>query len=237
MVTKILSKAVLAVISISLFSATAFAEGKHSQLFHAFILEGQTGINDSSDSTSSWELDGWYGGDYNKLWLKSEGEIHKSTVEDAEVQALYSRNIHNFWDAQVGIRHDIEPDATTYAVIGVNGLAPYFFETEAHLFLSEDGDVTARIKQSNEFLVTQRLILEPYAEINLSAQDVPSKDIGTGLADGEVGLQTRYEYTRKFAPYVDINYGTKFGKTANLAEKNGEDTDSFNASIGLRIMF
>jgi copper resistance protein B len=149
----------------------------------------------------------------------------------------YSRNVDTFWDVQAGIRHDFQPTSTTYAVVGVNGLAPYFFETEAHLFVSDEGDVSARLRGERGLLLTQKLILQPYAEINLYAQDVPENDIGAGFSSGEIGLQTRYEFTRKFAPYVDVRYSRKFGETSSIAKGNGEDNDEFIGSVGLRLMF
>lgn len=135
------------------------------------------------------------------------------------------------------IRHDIKPESTTYLVLGTEGLAPYFFETEAHLFISDEGDVSARLREENDFLITQRLILQPYAEIELSAQDVPEQDIGAGFTQGEIGLQTRYEFTRKFAPYVDFRYERKFGETSSIAKDEGENNDDFIAAVGLRFMF
>jgi len=207
-----------------------------SGIFHMFQLEA--GYGGGKDGTVvSWDLDGWMGTDENKLWLKSEGERSDGHLEDAEVWALYSRNVGTFWDVQAGIRHDFQPTSTTYAVVGVNGLAPYFFETEAHLFFSDEGDASTRLRGERDFLLTQKLILQPYAEINLYAQDVPDNDIGAGFSSGEIGLQTRYEITRKFAPYVDARYGRKFGETSSIAKSNGEDNDEFIGSVGLRLMF
>ncbi|MBI3441917.1 MAG: copper resistance protein B, partial [Proteobacteria bacterium] len=132
---------------------------------------------------------------------------------------------------------DVKPTSTTYLTLGFNGLAPYYFETEAHLFISNKGDVSARLREENDFLLTQKLILQPYAEVNLYAQKVPDQDVGAGIADGKIGLQTRYEFTRKFAPYVDVHYGRKFGETSSIARSKGEDNDELIGSIGLRLMF
>jgi copper resistance protein B len=207
-----------------------------SQIFHMFRLEADYG-GGNTGSTASWDLKGWAGGDDNKIWLKSEGKYADDTLNSAELWALYSRNISTFWDAQAGLRYDDRPRATTYAAFGFNGLAPYLFETEAHLFISNKGDVSARLHEENDFLLTQKLILQPYAEINLFAQDVPEQAIGAGISDGKIGLQTRYEITRKFAPYIDVHYGQKFGETSSIARKTGEDNDELIGAVGLRLMF
>ncbi len=205
-------------------------------IFHMFRLETDYG-GGQDGAIASWDLDGWVGGDENKLWLKSEGEHKDGKIESAEFWALYTRNIATFWDAQIGLRHDAQPTSTTYLAVGLNGLAPYFFETEAHLFISDQGDVSARLHGETDLLITQQLILQPYAEINLSASDVPENHIGDGFTDGEIGLQTRYEFTRKFAPYLDLRYERKLGETASMAASDGEDKDDFIAAIGLRLMF
>lgn len=206
-------------------------------IFHMFRLQTDIGSNTDGTPLQSWDFDGWVGTDENKLWLKSEGELADSKLEDAEFWVLYSRNISTFWDAQAGIRYDTKPESTAYLTLGINGLAPQWFETEAHLFVSEHGDVTARLRQENDFLLTQKLILQPYIEINLSVQDVHVQDIGAGVVDGQIGLQTRYELTRKLAPYVDVHYVQKFGETSSISKNHGEDNDELVGSIGIRLMF
>ncbi len=213
------------------------AQEHGGQIFHAFRLEAGAGTTSDGAETVDWDFDGWIGTDENKLWLKSEGERTDSTTEQAELWALYSRNIATFWDIQAGIRYDVQPQSTAYLAIGFEGLAPYFFETEAHLFFSEDGDVSLRLRQENDLLITQRLITQPYLEANLFAQDVAELGIGAGIASAEIGIQTRYEFTRKFAPYLDIKYERKFGETSSIAKNNGEDNDALVGTIGLRTMF
>lgn len=218
------------------FPTLAFAD-EGQTIFHAFKLE--TDIGDNGEKiVYSWEFDGWIGGDVNKLYLKSEGEKEDGEIaEQAEYYAIYSRNIVRFWDAQIGLRFDEQPHSTTYLVAGFEGLAPYFLETKAHLFLSDEGDITARLHQSKEFLLTQKLITEPYFEIDFSAQKVPELEIGSSFTSGEFGIQTRYEMSRKFAPYIDFKYERKFGATSAIAKKQDENRDDFIASVGLRLMF
>jgi copper resistance protein B len=219
-----------------LFPITANA-GMGPSILHAFTAQIDAG-NSRDDTVYSWDVDGWIGGDMNKLWLKSEGEkLDSETAEQAEYWAMYSRNVATFWDAQIGVRIDEQATSTPYLVAGFEGLAPYFFETEIHIFVSEDKDVTARIRQENDLLITQRLITQPYFELNLSAGDVPEQEIGSGITSGEFGIQTRYEFTRKFAPYIDLKYERKFGATSTIARKDNENRDDFIASVGLRLLF
>ena len=215
-----------------------YAEDTHGgDTFHAFDLEIGIGATDDGSNFSDWDFDGWIGSDENKLWLKSEGERSNSETEQAEFWAMYSRNIDKFWDLQVGIRHDTQPHSLTYAVVGFDGLAPYFFETEAHLFVSEDGDFSARLRQEKELLFTPILIAEPYFEIEFHAQDVSELDIGAGFSSIELGIQTLYEITRSVAPYLEIKYERKLGETSSIARRNNEDSGALIGTLGLSLLF
>lgn len=185
-----------------------------------------------------WDAQGWYGGDLDKLWLKSEGEgSFSGPLESAEVQALWSHAISPFFDVQAGARYDLEPTGRGYAVLGVQGLAPYMFEVDAALFLSDRGDLTARVEAEYDQKITQRLILQPRAEIELSAQDVPEQGLGAGLSKVEVGLRLRYEIAREFAPYLGVEYEAKTGKTADFARMDGKDPDSVVFLMGIKAWF
>jgi len=185
-----------------------------------------------------WEAQGWYGGDEDKLWLKSEGEgAFGGGLESAEVQALLSHAIGPFFDLQAGLRYDFEPDGRAHAVLGVQGLAPYLFEVDAAAFLSDEGDLTGRIEAEYDQRITQRLILQPRAELSLAAQDIPERGIGVGLSSVEAGLRLRYEFAREFAPYVGVGYEARLGDTADHARAVGEDPDSLSLLLGLRAWF
>jgi copper resistance protein B len=129
-------------------------------IFHMFRSETDYGGN-KDGAIASWDVKGWVGTDEDKLYLKTEGEHIDGKLDTAEFWALYSRNVATFWDAQVGIRYDDKPKSTTYLALGFVGLAPYYFETEAHLFVSDKGHVSARLREENDFLLTQKLIVQP----------------------------------------------------------------------------
>lgn len=185
-----------------------------------------------------WDVQGYYGGDIDKFWFKSEGEgAFGEKTEAAEAQALWSHAIGPWWDVQAGIRHDFAGPDRTHAVIGVQGLAPYLFEVDAAAFLSQEGDLTARIEAELDQRITQRLILQPRGELNLSAQDIRELGIGAGLDRAELGLRLRYEFTREFAPYVGVEQEWRTGRSADYARATGEDPSVTNYVVGVRFWF
>jgi copper resistance protein B len=192
------------------------------------------------DDTLLWDVQAWIGEDYNKLWFKSEGVwlVDKDKFEEAEVELLYSRNVTTFWDLQAGIRHDFKPEPTrTFAALGVQGLAPYWFEVEATAYVSDDGDLSANFEAEYDLLLTQRFILQPRFEINVALQEVEKLNIGQGINDIELGARLRYEIRREFAPYIGISWSRKIGETADLAEDDGEDIDATSFVVGIKVWF
>ncbi|MEB3416529.1 copper resistance protein B [Alteriqipengyuania sp. WL0013] len=185
-----------------------------------------------------WDVQGWYGGDIDRLFLKSEGEGEfGGGLESGEVQALWSHAIGPFFDLQLGARYDFAPLDRTYLVAGVQGLAPYMFEVDAAAFLSDEGDLTARVEAEYDQLITQRLVLQPRIEIGLAAQDVPELDLGSGITKVEAGLRLRYEIAREFAPYVGLSYEAALGRTADFARADGRDPDGIALVAGVRAWF
>lgn len=186
-----------------------------------------------------WDGEAWFGKDLDRLVVMTEGEgAFREGVDSAEVQALYSRALDPYWNVQAGVRYDFKPNPSrTYATIGIEGVAPYWFETEAAVFLSNKGEVLGRIEGYYDQRLTQRLILQPRVELNLSAQDVPETRIGSGLSNAELGLRLRYEIRREFAPYIGVSYDRKFGQTADYARADGKGVKATSFVIGVRTWF
>lgn len=187
----------------------------------------------------AWEGEGWIGGDINRFAFKTEGEGEVGgPLESAEVQALYSRALNPWFNVEAGVRQDFRPQPQrTYAVVGIEGLAPYWFEVGAQAFLSNKGDAHLRLEGSYDQRITQRLILQPAAEMNLAAQDVPELGIGSGISDIELGLRLRYEFAREFAPYVGVHWERKLGDTARYARAAGEGASVTSLVLGARFWF
>ncbi|WP_332640757.1 copper resistance protein B [Brevundimonas sp.] len=187
----------------------------------------------------AWDAQGWSGGDINRFWWKSEGEgAFGDEVEEAEIQALYSRAIRPFFDIQAGLRQTWRPEGDrTDLVVGVQGLAPHWFEVDAAAFLSSEGDLTARGEAEYDQRITRRWILQPRAEVVLSAQDVPELSIGSGLSSLQIGARLRYEIRKEFAPYIGVEWTRSFGATRDFLEADGRSAEDTRFVAGIRAWF
>lgn len=197
-------------------------------------------LEQTDASSRLWELQGWLGYDYDRLWLKVEGEYDTKTgvTERSEVQALYSRAVAPYWDLQAGLRRDDRSaEARTYAVIGLMGLAPYWFEVDAAAFISEHGDVSMRVEAEYELRFTQKLFLQPRLELDYGFTDDPRMRIGEGLSEAGFGLRLRYEVLREFAPYVGVEWVRAHGDTATLLRMAGERREEVRGLAGFRFWY
>lgn len=187
------------------------------------------------EDAALWELEGWYGGDYNKLWVKSEGERVNGATEDTRVELLWNRVISGWWSAQAGAREDVAAGPSrTWAAVGVQGLAPYWFDVEATLYVADAGRTAARLKTEYDLLLTQRLIVQPEGEINIYGKADPPRQIGSGVSDLNLGIRLRYELRREIAPYVGITWRKLFGGTADQARAVGRDASDVQLALGVR---
>lgn len=237
-ISRKLVPAMLLIIALPVVAQDDRHKDEHGGLtFHKYTMDAGYGIDDSDESGLKLELDASVGTDEHKLRLQGSGERIEGETESAEIAVLYSLNVSDFWDVQVGVRHDMQPVGLTYLAAGVEGLAPYFFETELHAYLSENGDVSLRLRQQNELLFTQRLVAKPYLEAELYLQDVPELATESGFAVAEAGLQLRYEFTRKFAPYLEVSYTRYFDRGTAIFRKGTADRDILALTTGLRLMF
>jgi copper resistance protein B len=195
------------------------------------LYQGQVGYR--------WDGQAWFGGDIDRLMLKSEGGgSFREGFDGAEIQGLYSRAIDPYFYLQAGVRQDLStPLHQTYGAIGFEGLAPYWFEVSGALFVSTRGNVLGRLEGYYDQNITQRLILQPRVELNFAAQNTPEDKIGAGLSNAELGLRLRYEITREFAPYIGVSYDTKVGQTAAYASQEGRASSVLSFVAGARVWF
>jgi copper resistance protein B len=210
-----------------------------NEIFAHALLDQAEGRIGGGQNAFRWDGQAWIGTDYNKLWLKSEGfALGKGRVDDGRHELLYDRAITTFVDLQAGVRTDWDSGTgRTWAAVGVQGLAPLFFDYEATVYLSTGGHAALRLAASYDLLLTQRLILQPEIEMNFYSKADPGRGVGSGLSDIDAGIRLRYEISRKFAPYIGVAYAGRFGQTARFARRESEAASAVQFVFGVRSWF
>ena len=202
-------------------------------LFDRFEWQSVTGA-----SGVKWDNQSWVGRDRDRLWLRSEGRSADGRLEEADAHVLYGRMVARWWDVVAGVRQDVRPGAgRTWAAVGIQGLAPYWFEVEATAYVGEGWQTAVRLDVDYELRVTQRVILQPRLELNAYGKADPARGLGAGVTSAEPGLRLRYEIRRELAPYLGVAWERKFGSTADFAEAAGERASGVRVVTGLRWWF
>ena len=194
------------------------------------LVEGGAGIGLDSK--------GWVGWDRDRFWFRAEGEGEHGRIGEAEAHLFYGRQFSRWWDVVAGVRQDVRPGPSrTWAAIGVQGLAPYWFDVELTGYVGAEGRTHFRGEVEYELLLTNRLVLQPLVEVEVFGKSDPERGIGAGVSTTEAGFRLRYEFRREFAPYVGVIWNKHFGATADFAEAAGEETGGARFVTGVRLWF
>jgi len=205
--------------------------------FHALL--GDRLEYDVDNDVGLFDLQGWYGTTYNRLVVKLEGETEQNRLEESQAELLWGHAINAWFDTQLGVRLDQydEGKSREWLAVGIQGLAPYWFELDITGYLGESGRTALSLEAEYEFLLTQKWMLQPRAEVSFYDKDDEANGLASGLTEGELGLRLRYEFTRQFAPYVGIEWDRKFGDTADIARAAGNDDSETRYVAGLKFWF
>jgi copper resistance protein B len=223
--------------------AAAFPQGLeghavHDRNINTFVLFDQLEWQGGGTGGFNLENTSWIGGDINRLWIRAEGESEDGDLESAFVHGLWGRSFSRWWDVVAGVRQDFRPgDPQTWAAVGIQGLAPYWFELEGTGYIGAGGRTHARFEAEYDLLLTNRLILQPLLELEMYGKDDPERGIGAGLSSLETGLRLRYEFRREFAPYIGLTWDRKLFGTADFARAEGEEPSNARLAFGLRTWF
>ncbi len=194
----------------------------------------------SRDGTNGQQWDGrlWIGHNLNKLWIRSEGIRIGGSIDEGDVEALWGHAISPFWNLMAGMRHDLGVGPKrNWLALGVQGITPYEFEFKATVYATPSGRGAFRLKTSQDWLFTQKLILTPELDLNAYGQSDPQQELGAGVSDASLSFRLRYEFSRKFAPYIGYSFGRKFGTTANMARTAGKPVTDRQILLGVRVWF
>jgi len=210
----------------------------HDRMINYYVLLDQLELQGGNGNGGSWDTQGWVGGDSNRFWFRTEGDATAGRLSTAQAHMVYGRAIARWWDVVAGVRQDFRPGSPqTWAAIGIQGIAPYWFEVEATAYVGAAGRTHVRFEAEYELLLTQRLVLQPLTEIEIYGKADPEHRMGAGLSTADAGLRLRYEIRRELAPYVGIVWNRKFFETAELAHAAGQQAATTRVAGGLRLWF
>jgi copper resistance protein B len=223
----------LATLALLACSLLAFADSGNYALTRVDRIEYRP-----SDEITLWELQGWYGGDLNKLWWKAEGDAGSAAADDTQFSLLYSRAIAAYLDLQVGAHvEDFDGGDQWSLALGLEGVLPYWIEFDATLYLSENGDVQVRSEFEREILLSQRLVLLPRAKLNLALQDIPARGLAKGINETALEFRLGYKVHHKLMPYIGLSWHKHFGEIGEALRSVGEDDASVSLMAGVRAWF
>lgn len=206
--------------------------------FASLLAENFEVARSKDNTTMAYDLQGWYGGIYNRAVIKAEGDIDGGGLEDARTELLWSLATRPYWDTQIGVRYDSgEGPERSWLALGLQGLAPYWFEADIVGYVGESGRTALRLDFSYDLPLTQKLILQPNIEADLYGKNDPQRGLGSGLSSIDTQLRLRYEFRREFAPYIGISWAQKFGETRDIAKQAGDDSKEIQFVAGLRFWF
>jgi len=217
----------------------AFPKLQSGHQQHASNRYGLTRLDklEGWDGGQAWEASIQYGGDTQKLLLKTQGERQSGKTESADLSAFYSRSITPWWDIRAGVHQQFEPNGRTFAALGIAGTPFYKLELAAILYASKSGQLQSKFNAEYDLLLTNRLMLQPSFETKAALKSEHNRAIGSGLNSTESGLRLRYEVTRQFAPYVGLVHEQLSGKTADFARHHNEATRDTRWVLGVKIWF
>ena len=186
-----------------------------------------------------FDLQAWYGTTFDRLVIKTEGDFSEGSLEENQTDILWGHAVSAYWDTQAGVRLDYnkEGENRQWLAFGLQGLAPYWFELDMTAYVGERGNTAFTLEAEYELLLTQKLIIQPRAEITLYGKNDKQNELGSGLSSSAIGFRVRYEFTRQFAPYIGVEWSNKFGNTADYATSSGQSSNNTAFVAGIKFWF
>ncbi len=214
-------KTLVTTIVLVLALTTSGISGGGGDILRGSVMVDKLEYQFHNDKALSWDTYAFIGYDINKIYIYSEGEKVKGESAESDNQLVYSRAIAPYWDLQLGVGYDKVSGAhQSWAVLGIQGLAPYFFETRAVLLIGKSGTLGIRAEVEYEALLTQKLVLTPSLAMEAYSKDVPEMGMGSGFSNLTLGARLRYEFVREFAPYVGVEWSQNFSNTDRFIPLN-----------------
>ncbi|EXD31389.1 autotransporter beta-domain protein [Acinetobacter sp. 479375] len=211
------------------------------QIYQVTKLENAWIVDEDGKGKLGTKLETLIGTDENRLFIEANSEKSESNDPKYAVSALYSRNVAPFWDVQAGVRYSEDKNNSSSdrvdGVIGILGLAPYFFETQAYLYGGENNFWGASFELERDLLLTQKLITQPYIEADVIFSDDSNYAAKSGLSELKTGIKTRYEITKRFKPFIDIAYQYEKGQQDTFMQEATNSEKGWKYGAGIELVF
>ena len=210
------------------------------QIYQLTRLENAWLVDEDGKGNLGTRFDTLIGTDENRLFIEANSEKSESNDPKYAVSALYSRNVAPFWDVQAGVRYSEDRNNNSNrvdGVVGILGLAPYFFETQAYLYGGENNFWGASFELERDLLLTQKLITQPYIEADIVLNDNSDFASKTGLSELKTGIKTRYEITKRIRPFVDVAYQYEKGLKETRFQQATDSEKGWLYGAGIEFVF
>lgn len=212
--------------------------GGDNDNFAALIVDRLESVTTHNNTAMVYDAQAWFGQTYNRVLARGEGKVDKAGVESFRSELLWAHALTPYWDTHLGVRYDNDAGHNrSWLAFGVQGLAPYWLYVEATAYVGEQGRAAFRLELEYDLLITQKLILQPRIEANIYSKRDAARSLGSGLSDFEAGIRLRYEIRREFAPYIGIEWASKFGETADYERTKGNSIDETRLVAGIHFWF
>ena len=87
------------------------------------------------------------------------------------------------------------------------------------------------------FLLTQKLITQPYIEMDVVFNDDSQNASKTGLSELKTGIKTRYEINKRIRPFIDIAYQYEKGVKQTTVQQATGSEKGWLYGAGLELRF
>ena len=204
----------------------------------SLLVDRLESVSTRNNTSMTYDWQAWSGQTYDRALIRAEGEIEDGKFKDARNELLWAHAITAYWDTQLGVRYDSGKGIDRgWLAFGVQGLAPYWLYVEATAYVNEKGRTAFRLETEYDLLLTQKLIVQPRIEMNFYSQRDDTRDVSSGLSNIEAGLRLRYEIRREFAPYVGVEWASRFGSAADNIRASGNAAEEIRLVAGVRFWF
>lgn len=166
------------------------------------------------------------------------GSQTRTSFDNVQIQAFYSRALSEKAALHLGVRHDVRAGPElTHGAAGIAGELLPGLDAEHYFYVSQHGDLTGAAQLVLGVDLAPRLVLEPRFNLGWSAQGIASENLGNGLTNIEASLRLRRELGENFNVYTGVVHERLLGSTRDIALAAGDPAQVTRAILGVGFSF